>query len=473
MREIPALAILLALGLAGLTPADASGWGVAEAVAPSGDWEELAAAGSRWYAFDYAGGGSQVRVRLVTVPGGSAGFVVWTPELIERWGLGLRVEPIGRGSEDPTAEGVLTWSGSFAAAGTYYVVVEDAASSAETSYYLLEVSGDGVSFRATAPAATVQSRSTAGSVASPSKSAAASEVTGKLVFQTSYGGPLYAINADGSGLQRLANGIDPAWSPDGEHLALVRWEQPRGVWVVNADGSNARRLFDWNEARSPSWSPDGSEIVFSRTSGSAPGAGPSGSAAGRRPAPGGPGGPGGGSSGATLGVVRASDGTFWEPLPVSTTNLTPDYSPSGAGEARIVLAGNTGLMVQSVEGQEVWQLTTNPYDTTPAWSPDGTRVAFARRQHDHWEIYVVDVDTGRQTRLTNTPAVDGVAASSVSPAWSPDGSAIAFYTDRSGEWGIWVMQADGSAPGPLFTTELDGLTLEYVFAGERAIDWTE
>jgi Tol biopolymer transport system component len=106
-------------------------------------------------------------------------------------------------------------------------------------------------------------------------------------------------------------------------------------------------------------------------------------------------------------------------------------------------------------------------------------VAFVRRQHDHWEIYVVDVTTGQQTRLTDTPAwPDGTAANSVSPAWSPDGSYIAFLTDRAesttarGEWQIWVMEADGGNPQPMFDNELDGLTLECAFAGERAIDWT-
>jgi Tol biopolymer transport system component len=99
-------------------------------------------------------------------------------------------------------------------------------------------------------------------------------------------------------------------------------------------------------------------------------------------------------------------------------------------------------------------------------------VALIRRQHDHWEIYAIDVTTGQQTRLTNTPALDGVAASSVSPAWSPDGEYIAYLTNQTGTWEIWVMKADGSEQGPLFETELDGLTLDYTFASERALDWT-
>lgn len=99
-------------------------------------------------------------------------------------------------------------------------------------------------------------------------------------------------------------------------------------------------------------------------------------------------------------------------------------------------------------------------------------MAFVRSQHDHWEIYVVDVNTGVETRLTDTPSqASGAAANSVSPAWSPDGDHVAFLTDRTGEWQIWVMGADGGNAGPMFDGELDGLSLAYTFSGERAIDW--
>jgi hypothetical protein len=479
-------ALLVSLGLTAISTASAADWGVDNALAPTGDWNQLDTAEEQWYAFHYAGDGSQIQVRLEATPEGSAGFVVWTPEEIQSWAIGKRVTPIGRGSDDPFSAGELVWSGSFTTAGTYYVVVEHSGNPAGTSYYRLTVEGDGVSLADSARADTPASAPTTTSKSTGSQPLPTlpSELSGRLVFQTTYGGPFYTIDADGSDLQRITNGIDPVWSPDGEQIAFVRWEEPRGVWVVDADGSNAHRVFDWSQTRYPSWSPDGQEIVFSRQkSGGGGGGFPGGfpgmsgdvAASAGRP-PGGPPGGGPSGSGGTLGIVDASDGTFREPLPASDTNLTPDWSPTGE---QIVFAGNNGLMVQSVDGVPStdgagsWQLTTNPYDTTPVWSPDGTKVAFVRRQHDHWEIYVIDTTTGRQTRLTDTPEVNGVAANSLSPAWSPDGSHIAFFTDRTGEWEIWAMSANGSHQRPLFDTELDGLTLEYAYAGERAISWTE
>jgi Tol biopolymer transport system component len=132
-----------------------------------------------------------------------------------------------------------------------------------------------------------------------------------------------------------------------------------------------------------------------------------------------------------------------------------------------------GLFVQSGDGQARYQLTNDNKDINPVWSPDGDQVAFVRRQHDHWEIYVVDADGGNLRRLTNTPTrPDGTVANSVAPAWSPDGSYVAFLTDRTGEWEIWFMKADGSGQAAMFDTELDGLRLEYSFNGERALSWT-
>jgi Tol biopolymer transport system component len=58
------------------------------------------------------------------------------------------------------------------------------------------------------------------------------------------------------------------------------------------------------------------------------------------------------------------------------------------------------------------------------------------------------------------------------PAWSPDGSKIAFVTDRTGKWEIWIMNADGSDQRPMFPNgALDGLTLNYAGVDERMISW--
>jgi TolB protein len=406
-------------------------------------------------------------------PANSAVFVVWTPGQIYHWGLGEYVEPVGRSADDPQVEGALVWSGSFPVAGTYYVVVEPSAVQPGNSYYLLEVQGGSVDVAVSAPEASPSPAVPATAATQEVASRTNAELSGKLVIQTTFGGPFYLINVDGTGLQRITGGMDPVWSPDGEQIAFVRWEDPRGVWVVDLETGNEWRVFDWHEARYPSWSPDGEQIVFSRQyrgrteeTKSCVLVGDQQICRMRRPDP-----------HYNLGVVRVNDGYFWEPLPsTSERSLTPDWSPNGE---QIVYEDVYGLVVQSADGQERYQITDRNLDTSPAWSPDGQQVAFVRRQHDHWEIYVVDADGSNLRRLTISPALaDGSVASSVSPAWSPDGDYIAFLTDGACvasagcEWEVWVMEADGSNPAPLFGSELDSLTLAYSFNGERAIDWS-
>ena len=82
----------------------------------------------------------------------------------------------------------------------------------------------------------------------------------------------------------------------------------------------------------------------------------------------------------------------------------------------------------------------------PCWSPDSTKSVFEGYQNgNQGEIYVMNADGSNITRLTfnggdaNT-GYDGM------PAWSPDGSSIAFVSKRTGGYRVWAMNADGSNP---------------------------
>lgn len=77
----------------------------------------------------------------------------------------------------------------------------------------------------------------------------------------------------------------------------------------------------------------------------------------------------------------------------------------------------------------------------PAVSPDGRRIAYAGRDaQGNIDVYVVNRDGSDVRRLTTTPGTDD------QPAWSPDGTRLAFRSERSGSVQVWTMQADGSAP---------------------------
>jgi TolB protein len=295
------------------------------------------------------------------------------------------------------------------------------------------------------------------------------ELTGKLVFQVCNGCDIYVINADGSGLRRLTDGMDPAWSPDGKKVAFARWRDPRGIYVIDEDGSNETLLFGWSQAKAPAWSPDGSHIVFTRQYG------------GREedrersvygfhwtvPA----------HPWWKLGLVRVEDRYFSELL-CYDHSFSPTWSPDGQV---IAYDSDYGLHLTATDGsiggqsydRSLHALSTDVRDTSPAWSPDGTQIAFMFNQHDHWEIYVMNADGANRVRLTKEEPFTPRPPHNVSPAWSPDGRHIAFFTDRSGKWELYVMKADGSNQRPMFETALGDLPIEYGFVAERMVSWTK
>ena len=98
------------------------------------------------------------------------------------------------------------------------------------------------------------------------------------------------------------------------------------------------------------------------------------------------------------------------------------------------------------------QLTSDAaFDSHPAWSPDGTRIAWANGpDRNHYSIWTMNADGSGKTRLTVTPST-----SSEYPTWSPDGSQIAFTRRPSVHAScteLWVMNADGSSQSQLAPT---------------------
>jgi Tol biopolymer transport system component len=93
------------------------------------------------------------------------------------------------------------------------------------------------------------------------------------------------------------------------------------------------------------------------------------------------------------------------------------------------------------------------------------------RLHDHWDLFLLDLETGQRTQLTRSSALAGRAADNVSPAWSPDGRFIVFFSNRDGTWRMYIMAADGSGQRPFLEEALAGLTFTYQNARERMVHW--
>lgn len=357
-----------------------------------------------------------------------------------------------------------------------------------------------------------------GIIVAPSTAAAEPGLTGTIVFQTVSGGPIYAINADGSHLRQLTTGMDPALSPDGKWVAFTRWEGTGdgafgSLWVINVDGTGERQVQSFvRQPKSPTWSPDGTQVAVDMQHG--------GWVQPKRVC--GHGGPPPGSGAYDIEVIREGPHEFkicftlppnpywglevvnvasgdFQDQPSSSHAFSPTWDPAQAWH--LVYKGDLGLVSLDINRQTSWALTNDVNDHSPAFSPDGSKIAVAYWQTDHWDVQVmpapgtqapwpagasqdgqVNADGSERTRLTETTLntlaaqINGGEAphsfNNTAPAWSPDGSQIAFLTDRNGPWEIWVMHADGSNQRPLFPAgTLDGVTLQYHNVDERVLSW--
>lgn len=83
------------------------------------------------------------------------------------------------------------------------------------------------------------------------------------------------------------------------------------------------------------------------------------------------------------------------------------------------------------------------HNGAPAFSPDGSKLAFASSQDGLLNIYVMSSNGGTPTQLTRG------AGNNTEPSWSPDGSSILFTSDRSGSPQVYRMSASGGGASPV------------------------
>lgn len=285
---------------------------------------------------------------------------------------------------------------------------------------------------------------------------------GRLVFQVSSGGPIYRIAADGTGLRRLTDGLDPAWAPSGDRIAFARWRYPGGIYLIEPDGSGEVRVVDGDRLKEVGWSRDGQRIAFTANRGSTEASEicyfgfcftiPA-------------------FSMSQLWVADLGSDDFLS-LPLDDRAVHgPTWSPT---EERIVYAGERGLGWIDLDDMQSGHFPGgSAWDSSPTFSPDGKEVAFMSRIHDHWEVLVMNADGSGRQQLTQSAPEQDPPANNVAPTWSPDGKSIAFLSNRDGPWRIYVMAADGSGERPMFGDRLDPLGLRYEWAAERVISWTK
>ena len=240
---------------------------------------------------------------------------------------------------------------------------------------------------------------------------------------------------------------DPRLRPDGREVAYVEWwiddedkEYRSAIWLASVDGTDAPRRLTSGEKRdsSPRWSPDGSRLAFTASRGDAkssqlyvlPLAG--------------------GEARKLTDLKEDPSDLAWSPdgTKIAFTARVRDDAYEEEDEKKraprrftrlsykLDNVGWTGdrrsqLFVIDVDGDdEPRQLTDGDFEnSSPTWSPDGTKIAFISARDDDWDtklvsdVFVVDASGGDPQRVTKS---DGGCGNVV---WSPDGALLAFtYT---------------------------------------------
>jgi TolB protein len=145
------------------------------------------------------------------------------------------------------------------------------------------------------------------------------------------------------------------------------------------------------------------------------------------------------------------DGKSIEPItngPGQAMNVEPAISPDGHTIAfSSDRSGKPMVYSMDITGANVKRRTfAGHYNSTPTWSPDGKKIAFAGFDNDkgNFDIFIMSLDGSELLRLSSARKANGKWSNNEDPAFAPDNRHILFISDRSGNKQLYMVNTDGT-----------------------------